>query len=56
MYHMFLGKSLIDIAACLCVYMHVCVCICMCGKGRSSTSLIALYVNLKEAVAHVRIT
>ena len=55
-YHMILGKSLIDIAARLRVCV-VCVCVCMCGRGRSSTSLIqALYVNLNEAVALVRIT
>ena len=50
MYHMFLGKSLINIAArvCTCVCVHV-------WEGKSSTSLIALYVNLNEAVALVRI-
>ena len=42
--------------SCMLVCVRTCVCLCMCGRGRSSTSLIALYVNLKEAVAHVRIT
>ena len=60
MYHIFLGKHLIDIAArvCMCVCacawvvcVRPCMCVCMCGRGRSSTSLITLYVNLNEAVA-----
>ena len=33
------------------VCVRPCMCVCMCGRGRSSTSLIALYVNLNEAVA-----
>ena len=53
MYHIILGKNFINIAACV----HVCVvCVCMCGRGRSSTSLVALYVNLNEAVALVKTT
>ena len=57
--YMILRKSL-NIAACVrvCVYVHVVlcvVCMCMCGRG-SSTSLIALYVKLNEAVALVRTT
>ena len=45
--------------ACVFVYSTcVCVraCVCVCGRAGSSTSLIALYVNLNEAVALVRIT
>ena len=46
-YHMILGKSLIDIAAHLRVCVRTCacvVCVCMCVRGRSSTSLIQCLV------------
>ena len=44
MYHMILGKSLIDMS-----YLLVCVCACV-GEGGSPHHL---YVNLNEAVALV---
>ena len=53
---MILGKNLIDIAACVRVCMCVRACACVhLWEGEVSTSLIALYVNLNEAVAPVRI-
>ena len=40
------------VCVCACVCVHVCVHACVCvWEGRSSTSHIALYVNLNEAVA-----
>ena len=48
MYHMILGKSLIDIATCVCTH------VCRVHVWEGEVQLIALYVN--EAVALVRIT
>ena len=56
MYHMILGKSFINIATCVYVCVRACVCVHVWGGGRSSTSLVALYVNLNEAVALVKTT
>ena len=50
MHHMILGKSLINI------HVAARVCVCVWWGGRSCTSLIALYVNLNEAIALARIT